>query len=127
MAQVGGVLVPICTFISLADILTFTEPYHTLALFFLAFTTYTKVPWIVPILASVLFGSGIYFVMTATFTYFVTAYRPVAASAMAANSVTRLTSAAVLPLFAPAMYHKLGTVGATALLAALTTVMAPLP
>jgi hypothetical protein len=46
---------------------------------------------------------------------------------MAANSALRSAFAAAFPLFAGAMYDKLGTVGATALLAGLTTLMAPLP
>ncbi|KAJ7734792.1 major facilitator superfamily domain-containing protein [Mycena maculata] len=108
MAQAGGVMVP-------------------LSLYWFAFSTYPQVHWIVPILASIPFGTGIFFVFTATFTYVVTAYRPIAASAMASNSVMRLASAAAFPLFAGAMYNKLGTVGATALLAGLTTIMAPLP
>jgi len=93
----------------------------------LAFTTYPSIHWIVPIIASVPFGAGIYFVFTATFTYLVTVYRPISASAMASNSAMRMAFAAVFPLFAGAMYKKLGTVGATALLAGLTTVLAPLP
>ncbi|EMD41088.1 hypothetical protein CERSUDRAFT_111661 [Gelatoporia subvermispora B] len=108
MGQVGGVLVP-------------------LGLFWLAFTTYPAVPWIVPIIASVPFGAGVLWVFASTFTYLVTAYRPVAASAMAANSALRSTFAAAFPLFAGAMYNRLGTVGATALLAGLATLMAPLP
>ncbi|GLB45677.1 putative MFS general substrate transporter [Lyophyllum shimeji] len=108
MGQLGGILVPV-------------------GLFWLAFTTYPHVHWIAPIIASVPFGAGIYFVFTSTFTYLVTAYRPIAASAMAANSALRSLFAAVFPLFAGAMYARLGTVGATALLAGLTTLMAPLP
>ncbi|KXN89076.1 putative drug/proton antiporter YHK8 [Leucoagaricus sp. SymC.cos] len=108
MGQVGAICVPV-------------------GLFWLAFTTYPSVPWIVPIIASIPFGTGIYFVFTSTFTYLVTTYRPIAASAMAANSAMRSTFAAVFPLFAGAMYKRLGTVGATALLAGLTTIMAPLP
>ncbi|GJJ13985.1 hypothetical protein Clacol_008242 [Clathrus columnatus] len=57
----------------------------------------------------------------------ITAYRPYAASAMAGNSFMRSSFAAVFPLFAGAMYNRLGTVGATALLAGLTTLMVPLP
>lgn len=60
-------------------------------------------------------------------TYMIIAYRPIAASALASNSFMRSTFAAVFPLFAPAMYNRLGTVGATALLAGLTTLMLPLP
>ncbi|KAJ7267696.1 MFS transporter [Mycena haematopus] len=108
MGQVGGVLVP-------------------LSLYWFAFTTYPHVHWIVPMLASVPFGTGVFFAFTATFTYLVTAYRPIAASAMAANSFLRSAFAAAFPLFARAMYDRLGTVGATALLAGLATLMAPLP
>ncbi|KAJ7049929.1 MFS general substrate transporter [Mycena amicta] len=108
MGQVGGILVPISMFV-------------------FAFTTYPHVHWIAPIIASVPFGTGMLFSFTTTFTYLVVAYRPIAASAMAANSALRSTFAAAFPLFAGAMYKKLGTVGATALLAGLMTVMAPLP
>ncbi|KAJ8593269.1 MFS general substrate transporter [Rhizopogon salebrosus TDB-379] len=108
MGQLGAILVPI-------------------GLFGLAFTTYPQVHWIVPIIASIFFGSGIYFVFTSTFTYLVIAYRPIAASAMASNSALRSAFAAAFPLFAGAMYDRLGTVGATALLAGLATIMAPLP
>lgn len=108
IGQVGAVLMPI-------------------SLFWFAFTTYPHVHWIVPIIASVPFGTGIFFAFAAIFTFTVTAYRPIAASAMAANTFVRTTSAAAFPLFAGQMYSKLGTVGATALLAGLTTVAAPLP
>ncbi|KAI0047960.1 MFS general substrate transporter [Auriscalpium vulgare] len=106
--QLGGVLVAI-------------------SLFCVAFTTYPHVHWIVPIIASIPFGTGMYCSFVSSFTYLVIAYRPIAASAMAANTAMRTVFAAAFPLFAPAMYHRLGTVGATALLAGLTTVMAPLP
>ncbi|KAK7696650.1 hypothetical protein QCA50_001308 [Cerrena zonata] len=46
---------------------------------------------------------------------------------MAANTFVRTTFAAAFPLFAGQMYRALGTVGATALLAGLTTISAPLP
>jgi hypothetical protein len=85
------------------------------------------VHWIVPIIATIPLGTGLYFIFNSVFTYLVVAYRPVAASALASNSAVRSGFAAGFPLFAPAMYSKLGTVGATALLAGLTTVMAPLP
>lgn len=107
-AMIGGVIVPA-------------------SLFWLAFTTYHHVHWIAPIIASVPFGTGILFIFTSVFTYTVTAYRPIAASAMAANAFVRTSSAAAFPLFAGQMYDRLGTVGATALLAGLTTIAAPLP
>ena len=101
--------------------------FIVIGLFWLAFTTYPHVHWVVPIIASVPFGAGVYFIFTCVFTYLVVAYRPIAASAMASNSFMRSSFAAGFPLFAGAMYERLGTVGATALLAGLTTIMAPFP
>lgn len=108
IGQVGAVIMPI-------------------SLFWLAFTTYPSVHWIVPELAIALFGVGVIFCFSSMFTFLVTAYRPVAASAMASHTFLRGTSAAAFPLFARQMYHRLGTVGATALLAGLITLAAPLP
>ncbi|KZO98234.1 MFS general substrate transporter [Calocera viscosa TUFC12733] len=98
-----------------------------ISLFWFAFTTYPSVHWIVPILASVPFGCGAIWVFTSVFTFLVTTYRPVAASALASNSFMRSAFAAIFPLFSTYMYGRLGTVGASALLAGLTTLMAPLP
>jgi hypothetical protein len=108
MGQVGAVLVSV-------------------SLFCLAFTSYKHVHWVAPIVASVPFGTGTYLVFTSSFTYLVVAYRPIAASAMASNGAMRATFAATFPLFATQMYHTLGTVGATLLLASVATLMAPLP
>lgn len=96
-------------------------------LYFMAFTTYKHVHWILPVIGSAFVGAGIYFIFVSVFTYLVVAYRPIAASAMASNTAMRCTWAAAFPLFATPMYNKLGTVGATALLAGLATLMAPLP
>lgn len=130
IGQVGGILAPIGMFpypLPLPSSSTSPSLTAHLGLFWLAFTTYPSVHWIVPILASVPFGTGTYFIFNSVFTYLVVAYRPVAASALASNSVMRLGFGAIFPLFANAMYAKLGTVGATALLAGLTTLMAPCP
>lgn len=106
--QIGGVLIAV-------------------SLFTLAFTTPSRVHWIAPIIASVPFGTGAALAYVSTFTYLVTAYRPIAASAMASNSAVRSTFGGVFPLFATAMYRSMGTVGATLFLAALAGVMAPAP
>lgn len=133
MGTLGGILVSLSKSHRVLIFTTATEVFVVLlyyplpGLFCLAFTTYPHIHWIGPIIASVPFGTGILFVFTSSFTYLVTAYRPIAASAMAANSALRSTFAAVFPLFAVQMYHRLGTVGATALLAGLTTLMAPFP
>ena len=108
MGQVGGVLLPV-------------------GLFWIAFTTYRSVHWIVPIIGSIPVGMGICFAFSSTFTYLVTAYRPISASVLASNSFFRSCFGCVFPLFASALYNRLGTVGATALLAGLATLFAPLP
>ncbi|KAI0032577.1 MFS general substrate transporter [Vararia minispora EC-137] len=97
------------------------------SLFWLTFTTYRSVHWIVPIIASVPFGTSVYFIFTSSFTYLIIAYRPVAASALAGNASMRSMFAAGCSLYANAMFARLGTVGAMALLAGLTTLMVPLP
>lgn len=98
-----------------------------LSLYWLAFTTYPQVHWIAPIIASSFFGAGFLLCFSSTFTYLVSAYRPMAASAMAANAFVRSAFAGAFPLFAGQMYERLGTVGATALLAGVMTLAAPLP
>jgi len=108
MGQVGGVLIPV-------------------SLFWIAFTTYTSVHWIVPIIASIPFGVGLHYSFTSTSAYLITAYRPIAASALASNSFVRSCFGSAFPLFTSAMYHKLGTVGATVLVGSLATLFAPLP
>ena len=108
MGQVGAVLIPV-------------------GLFWIAFTTYPSVHWIVPIIASIPFGTGILYAFSSTFTYLITAYRPIAASALASNGFVRSCFAAAFPLFTSRMYDTLGTVGATALVAGLATLFAPLP
>ncbi|KAF9650493.1 MFS general substrate transporter [Thelephora ganbajun] len=108
MGQVGGVLMPG-------------------GLFWIAFTTYPSVHWIVPIVGSSLFGMGNFYAFASTFTYLITAYRPIAASVLASNSFVRSSFGSVFPLFTSAMYNALGTVGATALVAGLAALFAPLP
>ena len=70
-----------------------------ISLFVFAFTTYTNIHWIVSVLATVPFGIGVIWSFQAVFVYLVDAFRPIAASAMAANSALRSTFAAGFPLF----------------------------
>ena len=108
MGQAGAILLPV-------------------GLFWIAFTSYPSVHWIVPIIGSVPFGMGILYSYTSTLTYLVTAYRPIAASVLASNSFVRSCFGAAFPLFTQVMYDTLGTVGATALVASLATLFIPLP
>ncbi|GAA5967258.1 hypothetical protein JCM8115_005444 [Rhodotorula mucilaginosa] len=98
-----------------------------ISLFWFAFTTYTSIHWIVPLLATVPFGVGMLWSFQAVFLYLVDAFRPVAASAMAANSAMRSSFAAAFPLFTVQMFHALGTQYALMLTAFLTLAMVPFP
>lgn len=98
-----------------------------IGMFWFAFTTYASIHWIVPILGTVVFGFGISYIYTSVFTYTTHAYRPVAASAMAANSFCRSSWAAAFPLIAKPMYDRMTTPGATAFLAGLNVLMIPVP
>ncbi|RSL67627.1 hypothetical protein CEP53_002882 [Fusarium sp. AF-6] len=96
-------------------------------LFWFAWTTYSSIHWIVPIIGSAVFGCGTLLVFTGIFTFLVDAYPKYAASALAANSFARCSFAAAFPLFGIQMYEKLGFQWASSLLAFLTLAMAPFP
>ena len=83
--------------------------------------SFRDVPWILPILGSSFFGAGMVYAYTGTFTYLVeyvcrsllhetelmgdSAYRPVAASALASNSFLRSAFAAGFPLYVPLSFR----------------------
>lgn len=96
-------------------------------LFWFAFTTYTSIHWSVSMVSTVGFGIGVVWAFQSVFVYLVDAFRPVAASAMAANSFMRSAFAAGFPLFTRQMFAKLGTQWALALCAFLMLVMTPFP
>lgn len=98
-----------------------------LGLLLFGLTSFQNVPWIIPILCTIFFGMGMVFSYTATFTYLVDAYRPVAASALASNSFCRSAFAAGFPLFGQQMYHQLGAVGGTCLLGGIMVLFIPVP
>ncbi|KAK9238762.1 major facilitator superfamily domain-containing protein, partial [Lipomyces kononenkoae] len=107
-AIVGSVLVPV-------------------GLFFFGWTSYRSVHWIVPIIASGIFGLGEVLLFSGIFTFLVDAYPMYAASALAANSLVRSCFGATFPLFGNQMYEKLGYQWASSLLAFLSIVMMPFP
>ncbi|KAL1311420.1 hypothetical protein AAFC00_001582 [Neodothiora populina] len=102
-------------------------PLVTVGLLWFGWTTYSSVHWIVPIIGTVPFGTGVIFIFSGIFTFLVAAYPTYAASALAANSFARSMFAAGFPLFGAAMYHNLGDQWATFILAIITLVMGPFP
>lgn len=96
-------------------------------LFIYAWTVQNAVQWIVPIIATGLFGFGLLLVWMPAQTYLVDFYTEYAASAMAANTVSRSVLAALLPLAGPAMYRRLGQGWGNSLLGFIAVALLPLP
>ncbi|KAK5129250.1 hypothetical protein LTR08_003715 [Meristemomyces frigidus] len=69
------------------------------ALFWFAWTTYPTVHWIVPVIATVFFSTGSFFLFQRIWTFLVTAYPKYAVSVMAVNTTARSLLAAAFPLF----------------------------
>lgn len=91
-------------------------PFFVISSFWLGWTARADVHWIVPCLASMLFGMGYLCLFMALLNYLVDAYEMFAASAMAAASLSRSSFGAVLPFAAKPMYRALGVAWATSLL-----------
>jgi hypothetical protein len=92
-----------------------------------AWTSYSSVHWIVPIIGSSLFGAGIYIVILGVLQYVVDSYSSYSASALAGVILVRNLVGAGFPLFARQMYQKLGYEWASSLLAFLSILFVPIP
>lgn len=97
------------------------------SIFAFAWTSQPSVHWIVPMICTVPFGTGMLYSYQAVFIYLADAYRPAAASAMAANSATRSCFAAAFPLFTTYMFKRLGNQWSLTLCAFLLLVIVPFP
>ncbi|KAJ8296023.1 putative transporter [Rhodotorula toruloides] len=85
------------------------------------------VHWIVPTLSGVLQGVGSVLIFRSMQTYLIDAYERNAASALASNVVTRSIAGALFPLFAPALFHRLGVQWGCTLLADCMLLLVPVP
>ncbi|KAL3445809.1 major facilitator superfamily domain-containing protein [Aspergillus insuetus] len=102
-------------------------PLVTIGLFTFAWTAYSNIHWMVPIIGSGIFGAGTVLVYSGVFTFLVDAYPVYSASALAANSFARSILAGVFPLFGIQLYNRLGIHWASCFLAFLTLAMLPFP
>ncbi|KAK5553510.1 hypothetical protein LTR46_008485 [Exophiala xenobiotica] len=98
-----------------------------IGLFMFGWTTYSSVHWVVPIIGSGIFGTGVFLAFNGVLTFLVDAYANYAASAVAANVLVRLIFAAAFPLFGTQMYENLGFQWASSLLAFLALACLPMP
>ncbi|KAM0795731.1 MFS multidrug transporter-like protein [Usnea florida] len=105
-----------------------------LSLFWFAWTTYKSVHWIVPIIASALWGWSFYTLILMTYTYTEDSYKAsrlngqvFSASALAGLGLVRNIAGAGFPLFGQQMFGKLGNQWAASLLAFLAILLVPIP
>ena len=102
-------------------------PILSASIFYLAWTSRSSVPPIVPMLAGIPFGLGFILIFMALLNYITDAYEIYAASAMAATSCARSVCGAVLPLATGPMYSAMGVPWATSLVGIASTVCIAVP
>ncbi|KAH7391923.1 major facilitator superfamily domain-containing protein [Pyrenochaeta sp. MPI-SDFR-AT-0127] len=98
-----------------------------IGVFVYGWTTYYRVHWIVPIIATSFIGLGNLTAMMTIQTYLVDAFTFHAASAIAANTVLRSVFGAVLPLSGLSMYDALGLGWGNSLLGFISLAFIPVP
>lgn len=107
-ALVGAFFIPIC-------------------LFWFGWSARPNVHWIMPIIGSSFFSVGAFLLFMSVLTYLGDAYPEYVASVYASNDLVRSSFGAAFPLFAHALYTKLGMGGANSLLGGLSILFIPIP
>ncbi|KAJ9494764.1 hypothetical protein H2202_009840 [Exophiala xenobiotica] len=96
-------------------------------LFWFAWTSDPHITWVPQVLSVALLGMGCLVTFWQGMNYIIDCYGFYSNSAIAVNTFVRSIAAAGFPLFAPAMYHHLGTAWSTSLLAFLCVAFFPTP
>lgn len=107
-AFVGALCIPVC-------------------LFWFGWTSRVEIHWIVPIIGTAWFGIGTFLLFNSVLNYLSDAYPEYQASVLAGNDFVRSMLGAGFPLFANAMYTKLGVGWASSTLAFLSVAFIPIP
>lgn len=97
------------------------------SLFWLGWTSYTSVHWIVPTLSGVPFGIGFVLIFIAMLNYLTDAYGIYSASAQSIASTCRSVFGALLPFAAKRMYKALGTHWASSVLGFVALILTLIP
>lgn len=103
---------------------SFTIP---ICLFWFGWSARSDIHWIMPIIGSSFFGIGSFALFNAVLPYLSDAYPDNVASVLAGNDLMRSAFGAGFPLFATAMYNKLGVNWASSLLGFLGIAFIPIP
>lgn len=98
-----------------------------IGLIWFAWTNYTSIHWIVPIISMAPFGFALNLIFLGTINYLIDSYVIFAASVLAANSVLRSLLGFAFPLFTVQMYENLGIHWATMVPAFLALACTPFP
>ncbi|KAK5048944.1 hypothetical protein LTR84_005365 [Exophiala bonariae] len=98
-----------------------------LCLFWFAWTSRPDIHWIVPIIGTAWFSIGAFLLFNSVLNYLSDAYPKYAASVLAGNDFFRSSFGAGFPLFATAMYEKLGVGWASSTLGFISIAFIPIP
>ena len=102
-------------------------PCFAISLFWFAWTSYPWIHWMAPMASGVLLGLGVVIIFTSFLSYLADAYVIFAASALAANTISRSILGAVFPLFVRQMFEGMTIKWAATLLAIIVTILIPIP
>lgn len=104
------------------------SPIIPIGFFWYGWSAHAQVHWIVPIIGTSLIGMGALSIIMPAQIYLVDAFGPqAAASALAANLITRCLFGAFLPMAAPALYDRLGLGWGNSVFGFLCLAFAPVP
>jgi DHA1 family multidrug resistance protein-like MFS transporter len=107
-AIVGSFCIPIC-------------------MFWFGWTSKASIHWIVPIIGSSFFSMGAVLLFNAVLNYQGDAYPIYVGSVLAGNDLMRCAFGGAFPLFAPALFHRLGVDWSCSLLGFLSIAFIPIP
>lgn len=98
-----------------------------IGLFWLGWSAFSSIPWIVPALAVGFLTAGIFSIYLAVFNYLADSYHRYTSSALAAQSFCRNMMGGAFPLFTDLMFRKMGTGGASSLLGGIAALLTIVP
>ncbi|KAL8828576.1 MAG: hypothetical protein Q9191_002513 [Dirinaria sp. TL-2023a] len=98
-----------------------------IGLFWFAWTSNPHVHWAPQVIAGIPIGAGIQMIFLQGMSYLIDVYLMYANSALAANTLVRSIAGSGFPMFAAAMYKRLGVDWATSLLGFLAVAFLPCP
>ncbi|GMM37714.1 spermine transporter [Saccharomycopsis crataegensis] len=103
------------------------SPFPVIALFILGATSHKGIIWVGPCSSGLAFGYGMVLIYYSINNYIIDTYALYSASALATKVFLRSAGGGAFPLFTTQMYHKLGLLWASFLLAFISLAMVAIP